>query len=77
MSKGNKTIKVKPLLDWANRQLARKDEYATQEFKSGIATMIEQVLHQSRNYKGFRFLEEGDNKVGSKDYYSRYYFIKD
>jgi hypothetical protein len=49
-----KTIKVEEILKWANDQLKRTDETATQEFKSGICTMLERVLFNTGNYAGFQ-----------------------
>lgn len=69
-----KTVSIKNLLEWANHQLAREDEHATQEFKAGISVMLEEALHQANAYNGFRFLKPGDNKVGSPHYYTRCYF---
>jgi len=69
-----KTANVKELLDYANRQLARKDEHATYDFKSGIATMIETVLFNSNQYNGYMHL--GGNKIEDADYYARAYHMK-
>ena len=52
----SKTVKISQILEFANRQLARKDERATQEFKAGVCTMIENILLVSNNYEGFNFL---------------------
>ena len=48
-----KTIDVLTLLEWANRNLKREDEFATVDFKSGICSMIEMVLLETGNYEGF------------------------
>ncbi len=50
-----KTINVDFVLDEANRQLARKDEVATADFKSGICIIIERILLDTGNYKGFNY----------------------
>ena len=63
--KGKKTINVVALKEYANIQLARTDEHATESFKSGICVMIERVLHDSGNYKGFNdlyWMETGWNE---------------
>lgn len=52
----SKTVKVSHILEFANSQLARKDDTATQEFKAGVCSMIQKVLFLSNNYEGFQFL---------------------
>tara|TARA_A100001515_G_scaffold18236_1_gene13294 strand:- start:431 stop:700 length:270 start_codon:yes stop_codon:yes gene_type:complete len=69
-----KTVNVLSLLQWANKNLAREDEFATAEFKSGICTMIEMVLMDTENYEGFMFLNHEDSDTGTLGYYSRSYF---
>ncbi len=49
-----KTIEVQKLVDYANMQL--KDSVTAQGHREGICTMIEQVLMETGNYGGFRFL---------------------
>lgn len=63
-----KTIGVKAMLEWANRQLGRNDEFATEKFKAGICVMIEELLHRSGNYNGY------NNYVGGATEYCRYYY---
>ena len=70
--KGRKTVNVEGMLQWANKQLARTDEYATQSFKAGISHMIEKVLTESNNYNGFGYLTAGDWEKGIE--YNRYYY---
>ena len=69
-----KTVNVLTLLEWANKNLARDDEFATVDFKSGICTMIEMVLYKSDNYAGFMFKDNDDSDCGTLGYYSRQYF---
>lgn len=69
-----KTIEVSTMVEWANTQLARTDEYADVGFKSGIAHMIESILHKTKNYYGFMFNNKEDSEVGTLGYYSRKYF---
>ena len=69
-----KTIEVKGMVEWANTQLARTDEYADVGFKSGISTMIERILHNANNYQGFMFINNDDSECGTLGYYSRTYF---
>ena len=63
-----KTIEVSLMLEWANEQLTRTDDYANDKFKAGIATMIERLLLSSNNYNGYMALEGGD--------FNRYYYKK-
>ncbi len=74
---GRKQIDVLMLLKWANKNLAREDEFATVDFKSGICTMIEMVLHESGNYVGFGFQDNDDSDCGKLGYYSRIYWYSD
>ena len=74
---GRKTVNVLMLLQWANKNLAREDEFATVDFKSGVCTMIELVLHESGNYEGFGFVDKDDSETGSLGYYSRVYWYSD
>ena len=72
--RGRKQVDVLMLLEWANKNLAREDEFATVDFKSGICSMIELVLHESGNYEGFTFQDNDDSATGTLGYYSRIYF---
>jgi len=72
-----KTIKVSTMIEWANDQLARTDEYADAAFKSGICTMAERILFNTDNYKGFSFLNNKDSEVNTPGYYARHYSISD
>ena len=66
-----KTIGVKELLEWANHQLGRTDEYADEKFKAGICSMIEELLHSSGNYMGYNEYEYGSEHTNQ---YCRYYY---
>ncbi len=69
-----KTVDVLTLLEWVNSNLKRDDEFATVDFKCGLCSMLEMVLHQSDNYAGFMFLDNDDSDCGTLGYYSRSYF---
>lgn len=73
MSK-RKTLEVSQLVDYANNQLSRTDDYATKEFKEGVIAMVEYTLHRSGNYNGFRFVNNSDSEYGTIGYCSRYYY---
>lgn len=69
-----KTISVIEMVDYANHQLSRTDDFATKEFKQGVIVMIEAVLHRSDNYNGFRFLDNSDSEHDTMGYFSRHYY---
>ena len=69
--KGKKTVGVNGMLDWANKQLQRTDEYADAKFKAGICSMIEELLHRTGNYKGYNELPYGSEYNNE---YCRYYY---
>lgn len=70
--KAKKTISVELIRNFANEQLAHPNN--TLGEKLGIITMIEEVLCKSNAYKGFMFLNAGDNKIGTDDWATRKYF---
>lgn len=47
------TVKIQPLKDFINSQLARTDKDATDEFKIGQIEIIEKILRMSKNYMGY------------------------
>ena len=69
-----KTVEVLPLLEWANKNLSRDDQFATVDFKSRVCSMIEMVLMSTNNYAGFMFLDNENSDCGTLGYYSRSYF---
>ena len=75
--RSKKNVGVIVLLEFANKQLSRTDEYADRNFKAGICVMIERVLFESRNYNGFSFInrdatQEQTNSNGI-EFYNRHY----
>lgn len=69
-----KTVNVEEIKQHANQLLESKDEFFTKEFKSGVCTMIERVLHKSNNYNGFMFIDNNDTEVNTLGYFTRKYF---
>ncbi len=71
MSRGRKTITVEQIKEWANQRLAyvREPHVAAyfekytpdQVYRMAVASLIEQVLHETGNYKGFSYLESEKN----------------
>ena len=72
--KGKKTVAVNGMLDWANKQLQRTDEFADEKFKAGMCTMIERMLFDTNQYNGYTPLN--DANVGEVGYYNRFYHMK-
>lgn len=56
-----KTVSVLDMLEFANESLACKDHSI--EFKQGVCSMIEKILHKSDNYNGFMFLDQEEASV--------------
>jgi hypothetical protein len=64
-----KTIEVRKVLEYVNNQLARTDKFADEKFKAGMCTMIERMLYDTGNYKGYM-------NLSNRSEYSRYYYEK-
>jgi hypothetical protein len=73
MARSRKNIEVLSVLNYANNQLGRTDEYADMKFKAGICIMIENILMKSNNYKGFVFQNNEDSEIGTEGFYNRIY----
>jgi hypothetical protein len=58
-----KTFKVQALLDMVNNSLATYQTEHRSEI-SGMVSVLEQVLHQTGNYNGFRYLEQPEVPFG-------------
>lgn len=57
-----KSMKVEELKEYANKLLL--NPRLSQQFKDGVSTMIEHVLHKTGNYEGFQYTYW--NNVGYK-----------
>ena len=71
-----KTMNVEDIKRWANAMLsAPKGEmhFVTTEYKDGICTMIEKILHDTGNYNGYVFKNNEDSEYGTYGYYTREY----
>ena len=66
--KARKTISVKRVLDFANNMLANSADDQVQA-RHAVAGMIEDVLMDTGNYKGFRFLDR-DGDQSRRVYYA-------
>lgn len=76
MTKGNKTLKVENLLEYANKLLARPESDVTSSFKAGICVLINQVLLETDNDHSFFFNDPDNCQTNTFGYYSRKYFLK-
>jgi hypothetical protein len=66
MSRKKKTFDVLAFKEYVNNQLARTDEHATEDFKSGLSVALGEVLHRTGNYNGFNHLYW--NEVGWQEW---------
>lgn len=73
MSRSKKTVNIDFLLEFANDQLKRTDEYANVGFKDGIIGMIEKILHETGNYHGFLYLDSTDCEFETPGWFNRKY----
>jgi hypothetical protein len=64
---GRKTIDVQEMKEYANDLLARRGNTMTKEdvnIRLGVTLMIERILMDSGNYKGYRYLCSDDLEEG-------------
>ena len=66
MARKKKTFDVLAFKDYVNNQLTRTDEHATEDFKSGLCVVLQEVLHRTGNYNGFNDLYW--NEIGWKEW---------
>lgn len=59
-----KTIEVQKLLEICNKLL--KDTVAAPDFRSGVMVVMEHMLHETGNYKGFRYLVLTEVPLGER-----------
>jgi len=74
MARTKKTAQIQPLVEYANMQLQRTDEYATTDFKSGICAFIERILLDTGTYNGYTYIDNNDCEFGTHGYFSRKYY---
>ena len=56
---GRKTVNVQDMVIKANRMLS-ESKADMSDYRRGVATMIEEILHSTGNYQGFQYLSEND-----------------
>jgi len=59
-----KTIEIEKLVNIANTAL-KYDQDHNNDYRRGVISMIEDVLHLSGNYKGYRYLGPDEVPEGS------------
>jgi hypothetical protein len=73
-----KTIPVADLVDKVNAMIAYSAEYcpaSAQDDRYALGTLLESVLYDTGNYKGFRFLADPDEvRAGNYDNSARKYY---
>lgn len=61
-----KTVDVQAVKELANRTLASTATFLDPSYRNGVIGMVESVLHNTGNYKGFKYLpSEWDENTGS------------
>ena len=58
MAKARKTIEVSKFVEYANHLLSHG--LTTEEQRIGVIKLTEQMLHETSNYRGFRYLTENE-----------------
>lgn len=66
-----KTVCVEQIKAYANGILAAENDKAA-DLRLGAILMIEQILHNSGNYKGFKYLDIEGTEIGDET--RRFYF---
>ncbi|MCX6783340.1 MAG: hypothetical protein NTZ20_05150 [Candidatus Levybacteria bacterium] len=59
-----KTVTVAGLVDYANSVL--RSNSGNEFYRRGVMRMIEPMLHETGNYKGFRYLLLNEIPIGNK-----------
>ena len=58
-----KTLDISGFIDWANSLLAMPEsDVITPEHKQGVIHALDQALHATGNYHGFRYLDSYDSE---------------
>lgn len=76
MARVKKTLEVQELKRWANSILSTPEgevSHITMEFKDGICTMLEKVLHDANAYNGYIFINPDDTQYLTYGNVSRKY----
>lgn len=57
-----KTVKIEKIIEMGNKIL--QSDTHDQEFRCGVKLMLENILHESETYRGFRFLTQEEVPYG-------------
>jgi hypothetical protein len=57
-----KTVKIEKIIEMGNKVLM--NDTHDPEFRSGVKLMLENILHESGTYRGFRFLTQEEVPQG-------------
>lgn len=60
-----KTINVQAMKDDINKAL-KNSEYVTPDYRQGLISCIENILHSTGNYNGFRYLSKDEVPDGEE-----------
>ena len=63
-----KTADVQAIKQKANHYLA-SERFTTAEMRAGVASLLEVILHDTGNYKGFRYLDGAEGDQTRRAYY--------
>jgi hypothetical protein len=77
MARKRKTVDVSTLKYLSNNILtAQPDDtvYTSYAYKLGVIAILENVLHDTDNYKGFMFLDPDNSKPDTPGYVRRKYY---
>ena len=72
--RAKKTIQIEYIKNLINKELTKIEFEPTTEQKDILVSLIEKILHDTNNYKGFMFRNNEDTKFMSNGYFSRKYF---
>ena len=57
-----KTVKIADIVEMGNKIL--RSDTSDQEFRNGVKLMLENILHETDNYVGFRMLTQEEVPAG-------------
>lgn len=71
-----KTIDVESVKEYCNSILARKYDgmFITPEVKHGVVLMIDHILMETGNYKGYGYLDQNTDDRSIEREYNRFYY---
>lgn len=61
-----KTVKVETVVGYVNSMLQHSFGSCTTDERMGMIDVLEQILHDTGNYKGYRYLTQDEVPAGEK-----------